>query len=104
VRADESWDLPDFDHFDWTKYEAEQKPRGASNDGAIEADEDDDEYDDEYDEDDYNEGHPEIEGSRLADVGWMKVRAGHLISAYSTLFRGWLWDDIYSRPPQVVEI
>jgi hypothetical protein len=110
VRADEEWDLPDFDHFDWTKYESEkQQKRESCDKAAVEEDEeadDQEDYDDDedYDDyDDYDQGQPEIEGSRRVSVGWMKIYAGSLVPAYSTLFRSQLWDHFYRRPPQVVD-
>jgi hypothetical protein len=104
VRVDDGWDLPDFDRFDWAKYEAEKvagkEQGGESSDGAVE--EDDEDYDDDED-DEYDDLQPEVEGSRLTDVGWMKVRADSLIQAYSLLQKVWMWDNFYTRPPQVME-
>lgn len=72
VRADEDWDQPDFDRFDWKNYES-SKARNVENRGG-------DENEDE-DEDDYDEGEPEIEGSRLHDVGRMMVNVTSLVPA-----------------------
>ena len=91
IRADESWDQPDFDRFDWEKHETE-KQRRESDDGP--GDEDDE----------YDEGEPEIEGSRRTDVGWMKVQVPHLIPGlYRTLIQDHSWDHMYCRPPGVCE-
>ena len=52
----------------------------------------------------YDEGESEIEGSRLSDVGWMMVKVDSLIpETYATLIKGFMWDNIYCRPPQVME-
>jgi hypothetical protein len=106
IRADDSWENPDFDRFDWAKYEAvkeiEKKRRRESDDGAVEGDEDDDEEDDDED-DEFDGPEPEIEGSRLHDVGRMKVRADSLLQAYASLQKVWSWDHIYQRPPLMVE-
>ena len=92
VRADESWDLPDFDRFDWLTYkQASFENEGVGNEDVEE-------------EDEYDDGEPELEGSRLHAVGWMKVKVESLIpEMYATLVKGFLWDTIYRRPPGVVE-
>lgn len=91
VRADETWDLPDFDRFDWKSYK------------ALDADKDDHEDEDE-DEDNYDEGEPEIEGSRLYDVGWMMVDATSLVpAAYSAFIKSSSWDRLYCRLPKIME-
>lgn len=78
IRADDSWDNLDYDHFDWSSYTPLEE---------------DDEHDDREEE---------IEGSRRADVGWMKVRVGDLVPGlYCTLMKDYLWDDIYVRPPDI---
>jgi hypothetical protein len=106
VRADGFWEMPDFDRFDWAKHEAEkeaEKTQGReSSDGTIEEDGDDDDEDD-YEDDEYDDHEAEIEGSRLHDVGWMKVRADSLVHAYSVLQKVVMWDRLYKRPPQVME-
>jgi hypothetical protein len=107
VRADDSWDLPDFDRFDWAQYETQKEAerqlrRESNNRVAEEADDDEDDFEDDED-DEYDDREVEIEGSRLNDVGWMKVRISSLIEVYALLQRVWTWDNIYSRPPQVAE-
>lgn len=97
VRADESWDLPDFDRFEWSSrfYTSQIQQHVESFDGNDEDDADDDEYD---------EGEPELEGSRLHDVGWMTVKVHSLIpEMYATLVKSYLWDKMYRRPPALVE-
>ncbi|KAK3110182.1 hypothetical protein LTR53_015798 [Teratosphaeriaceae sp. CCFEE 6253] len=90
IRADEDWDLPDFDRFDWSMH-------GAAD--AIADDGEDDEGEDEYDE-----GEPALEGSRLRDVGWMRVGVDSLVpETYATLTKGFMWDKLYCRPPKVME-
>lgn len=98
VRADKDWRMPDFDRFDWDKHESEkQKQESGDGQDDVEAREDDD-------EDDYDEGEPEIEGSRLFDVGWMKVKVETLLpEMYETLIRAFLWDRFYCRPPEVLD-
>jgi len=81
VRADEGWSAPDFDKFDWSTH--------------VPGPEDDP----------YDEGEEEIEGSRLADVGWMKVSVDELIpELYTTLTQNHLWDNYYLRPPEIMRI
>lgn len=95
IRADESWDLPDFDRFDWSVNRPLNRdvPRN------------EDEVDGDVDEDDeYDEGELDIEGSRLHDVGWMKVKVESLLpEMYATLVKGFMWDKLYRRPPTIVE-
>jgi hypothetical protein len=109
VRADSSWDMPDFDRFDWAKYEAEKeaekKKQGRDSSDEVmhegNGDDEDDYYDDEDDQ--FDDGEPEIEGSRLHDVGWMKLSAECHIQAYAALQKVDLWDGRYLRPPLVLE-
>ncbi|KAI6796384.1 hypothetical protein KC363_g6156 [Hortaea werneckii] len=93
VRADENWDLPDFDRFDWHSYESSKACNVEDKD-----------YSEDEDEDDYDEGEPEIEGSRLHDVGWMMVDATTLVpETYSTFIKSPSWDRLYCRPPKILE-
>lgn len=83
IRADDSWERPDYDRYDWASHKA---PEG----------EDEDDLHDDLEE--------EIEGCRLADVGWMKVRFGSLVpSLYDALMEAHMWDPLYVRPPGVAE-
>jgi hypothetical protein len=97
VRADDSWDMPDFDTFDWTKHEVENQLRRELRDEAVKDDNDD------YEDDDYDDGAPELEGSRLYDVGWMKLSAECLLQAYANLQKYGSWDSRYVRWPRVCE-
>lgn len=90
MRADASWEMPNFDRFDWVKYKYEQKGQKAD-DGPDDEDGEGDEDDEDEEEDDYDEGEPEIEGSRLFDVGWMIVKVDPLIpETYATLIKGFM--------------
>ncbi|RMY45146.1 hypothetical protein D0864_15496 [Hortaea werneckii] len=52
----------------------------------------------------YDESEPEVEGSRLYDVGWMMVDATSLVpAAYSTFIKSSSWDRLYCRPPKILE-
>lgn len=110
VRADRGWDLPDFDRFDWASHEslkaaeAEKQERNEEEDGDEYEDEEEYEDEDEY-EDEYDKGEPEIEGSRLTDVGWLMVCAGSLVpETFAALIRSFVWDIKYRRPPKVMEL
>lgn len=76
IRADESWDYPDFDRFDWSTYETPE------------------------DEDaNFDENEEEIEGSRLYDVGWTRVEVDELIpECYLPLVQTSAWANLYNRP------
>lgn len=92
MKADPNWLYPDFDRFDWQKHEAELQRQKDGNP-------------DSYDEDaagEYDEREPEIEGSRLYDVGWMRVKLYTLIPhLYQILIGPHSWDTVHSRPPEV---
>lgn len=93
IRADRSWDHPDFSVFDWARWDPERRERGA------EVDEEDEE------EEMYDEREPEIEGCRLADVGWMKVSVNDLLpSLYFPFVDDSRWDYFYLRPPTIMTI
>ena len=83
IRADESWQCPDFDRFDWSTHVAPDPEAG--------------EWETHWDE-----GEPEIEGSRLHDVGWMRVNIPALYpDIYSLLDEDHMWDVGYMRPPEI---
>ena len=99
VRADENWAMPDFDLFNWEKYMADKKKQSSS--GGAGDDGDDTEGDE---DDDFDEGEPEIEGSRLFDVGWMRIKVETLIpEMYDTMIKGFMWRKFYCRPPEVAD-
>lgn len=82
IRADASWDLPDYDRFNWSIHSP--------------ADPEEDE------DDEYDEFEDEIARSRLFDVGWVKVRAKSLVpELYNTLMKNNLWNSVYVRPPEI---
>lgn len=50
--------------------------------------------------DPFNKGKEEVEGSKLSNVGWMKVCVDGLIpDVYATLTSPHMWDNMYCRPP-----
>jgi hypothetical protein len=101
IRADDAWDVPDFDRFDWAQHKAgKQAKKKRRREWRIRSTE---KNDDESEDDEYDHREAEIEGCRLYDVGWTKVRADSLIYAYSVLQKVWLWRAFYKRPPQVME-
>lgn len=80
IRADEDWDTPDYDRFDWSGYTAAKV------------------------DDPHDENEEEVEGSRRYDVGWMKVRVEELApSLYARLMKTHLWDAMYRRPREISE-
>lgn len=82
IRADESWDYPDFDRFDWAARAREMESE---------------------EEDPFDEGEEEVEGSKLSDVGWMKVCVDGLIpDVYAALTSPHMWDNMYCRPPNEI--
>jgi len=49
-----------------------------------------------------DEGEAEVKGSKLYDVGWMKVNAAMLAPRAYNVMGGSGWHGSYRRPPQVV--
>lgn len=83
IRADESWQLPDYSSFNWAEWEA-----------RVESEEEREGIDD---------GESEIEGSRLSDIGWMKVSVDMLYpDLYSNLVNNDDWENLLCRPPEVL--
>lgn len=81
IRADDAWEALDFDRCDWSRRKLVP----------------------DQEEDPFDEGEPEVEGSRLSDVGWMKVSPDGLVpGVYDILTRSAMWDVFYCRPPQEI--
>lgn len=81
IRADDAWESLDFDRFEWSRRKLEPG----------------------QEEDPLDEREPEVEGSRLSDVGWMKVSPDGLVpGVYDMLTRSAMWDVFYCRPPHEI--